>query len=100
MVALPTLGHISLTYDGPGNGIINADGDIWKVQRKAGLQFLNNSNMRVLTEVALPTYIENSLTQLSRVGIDEEVDLDAIFHELTTQIMGRMAYDVSGSAKF
>lgn len=78
-----------------GNGIINADGDLWKVQRKAGLSFLSNANLKVLTDVALPQYLDDTIRDLSKKERDEVFDLEEILHELTTQIMGRMAYNVS-----
>lgn len=78
-----------------GNGIINADGDLWKVQRKAGLNFLSNANLKVLTDVALPQYLDDTVQDLSKKGSDSVIDLEDILHELTTQIMGRMAYNVS-----
>jgi hypothetical protein len=78
-----------------GNGIINADGDLWKVQRKAGLHFLSASNLKVLTEEALPHYLQQSVQILRNSKNGSIVDLEAIFHELTTQLMGRMAYNVS-----
>jgi len=81
-----------------GNGIINADGELWKVQRKAGLHFLSTSNLRVLTDVALPKYLTESVQVLKDSIGNSVVDLEEIFHELTTQLMGRMAYDVSSSA--
>ncbi|KAF5870518.1 putative cytochrome p450 protein [Botrytis fragariae] len=84
----------SRSWDLFGNGIINADGDLWKVQRKAGLNFLNASNLKVLTDVALPKYLEESLAQLRIVGNGKTIDLEAVFHELTTKLMGRMAYDM------
>jgi hypothetical protein len=64
------------------------------VQRKAGLHFLSNANMRVLTEVALPQYLEQSVQTLQAHGSGSTVDLEEHFHELTTQLMGRMAYNV------
>jgi hypothetical protein len=79
---------------GIGNGIINADGDLWKVQRKAGLNFLSNANLKVLTDVALPQYLDDTVQDLSKKA-DSVIDLEEILHELTTQIMGRMAYNVS-----
>lgn len=82
------------SWDLFGNGIINADGDLWKVQRKAGLHFLNNANMRVLTDVALPQYLSESVQSLQNVEKGSTVDLEETFHELTTQLMGRMAYNV------
>ncbi|KAK0640855.1 cytochrome P450 [Cercophora newfieldiana] len=80
------------SWDLFGNGIINADGEFWKVQRKAGLSFLNTANLRVLTEVALPQYLHESINDLrSATGV---VDLQHIFHEITTQLMGKMAYNM------
>ncbi|KAF7925044.1 uncharacterized protein EAE98_007132 [Botrytis deweyae] len=84
----------SRSWDLFGNGIINADGDLWKVQRKAGLNFLNASNLKVLTDVALPKYLEETLAQLRNAGNGRTIDLEAVFHELTTKLMGRMAYDM------
>lgn len=77
-----------------GKGIINADGEMWKVQRKAGLHFLSTSNIKVLTEVALPKYLDETIAAL-RESEGKTIDLEAVFHELNTQLMGRMAYDVS-----
>ncbi|PQE30477.1 cytochrome P450 protein [Rutstroemia sp. NJR-2017a WRK4] len=78
-----------------GNGIINADGNLWKVQRKAGLAFLNNSNMKVLTDTALPKYLNEIIAKLGEAcSYSRDVDLEAKFHELTTKLMGRMAYDM------
>jgi hypothetical protein len=78
-----------------GNGIINADGELWKIQRKAGLEFLNKSNLAILVDVALPKYLNNAVTKLQSSCAGEAIDLENVFHELTTQVMGRMAYDVS-----
>lgn len=77
-----------------GNGIVNADGELWRVQRKAGLNFLSNANLKVLTEVALPLYLKQSIRHLRGAGNGSVTDVQAVFHELTTQLMGRMAYDV------
>ncbi|KAF7950283.1 hypothetical protein EAE96_007571 [Botrytis aclada] len=84
----------SRSWDLFGNGIINADGDLWKVQRKAGLNFLNASNLKVLTDVALPKYLDETLAQLRNAGNSRIINLEAVFHELTTKLMGRMAYDM------
>lgn len=78
-----------------GNGIINADGELWKLQRKAGLEFLNKSNLGILTDVVLPTYLDSTVAKLQSRSIGEVVDLESVFLELTTQLMGRMAYGVS-----
>lgn len=83
------------SWDLFGNGIINSDGPNWKVQRKAGLHFLNNSNLRVLTDVALPKYLEEMLAILDDAASKKEtVNLEYVFLDLTTQLMGKMAYDV------
>jgi hypothetical protein len=77
-----------------GNGIINADGELWKVQRKAGLNFLNTANLKVLTDIALPQYLKENVLALSNLGNKTVVDLQDVFNELTTLLMGKMAYDV------
>ncbi|KAH8666790.1 cytochrome P450 [Xylariales sp. PMI_506] len=83
------------SWDLFGNGIINSDGDLWKVQRKAGLSFLNTTNLRVLTDVALPRYLGQTIQSLRKQGArGDVVDLQLVFHEITSQIMGKMAYDM------
>ncbi|KAI0830406.1 cytochrome P450 [Hypoxylon sp. FL0890] len=84
-----------LSWDLFGNGIINVDGELWKAQRKAGLAFLNASNLRVLTDVALPKYLSNAVEHLqARARGGSVVDLQSVFHEITSQLMGKMAYDM------
>lgn len=79
-----------------GHGIINSDGELWRVQRKAGLNFLSNKNLQVLTHVALPEYLAQSINLLkSKCEESREADLQAVFLEITSQLMGRMAYNVS-----
>ncbi|KAI3320337.1 cytochrome P450 [Xylariaceae sp. AK1471] len=83
------------SWDLFGNGIINADGELWKAQRKAGSHFLNASNLRVLTDVALPRYLSRSVDHLkTRVEDGGIVDLQLVFHEVTSLLMGKMAYDM------
>lgn len=84
------------TWDLFGNGIINAEGDFWKTQRKAGLSFLNTANLRVLTDIALPQYLSESIAQLKSSTNGTVIDLQHVFHEITTKLMGKMAYNVSG----
>lgn len=83
------------SWDLFGNGIINAEGEFWRTQRKAGLSFLNTSNLRVLTDVALPEYLSESIAQLRSSTNGTVVDLQHVFHEITTKLMGKMAYNVS-----
>ena len=78
-----------------GNGIINADGDFWKLQRKAGAAFLNTANLRVLTDVALPQYLSESAEYLKSSAGKNTVDQQHVFHEITTNLMGKMAYNAS-----
>ncbi|KAG6361478.1 hypothetical protein INS49_009705 [Diaporthe citri] len=78
-----------------GHGIINSDGELWKVQRKAGLAFLNTKNLQVLTDVALPQYLAQSVEFLKSRSRDvREADLQSVFHEITTQLMGKLAYNM------
>lgn len=78
-----------------GNGIINADGELWKIQRKAGLAFLNNTNLRILTDIALPQYLTQSVEYLRKCGEDGiVVDFQVVFHEISSQLMGKMAYNM------
>ena len=86
-----------MLWDLFGHGIVNADGDVWRVQRKAGLAFLNTANIRILTDIALPKHLEQILVLLGQSADAEEekeVDLQAVFHELTSCIMGKMAYNM------
>lgn len=79
-----------------GNGIINADGDLWKTQRKAGLRFFGNSNLKDFIDLVLPSYLADTEHRLdTAVETSKPVDLQQIFLELTTRLMGQMAYDVS-----
>ncbi|KAN0119975.1 cytochrome P450 [Hyaloscypha variabilis] len=82
------------SWDLFGNGIINTDGELWKVQRKAGLQFLSNTNLKVLTDVALPKYLDDSIRSLQRSKDGEVIDLEDTFHELTTILFGFLAFNV------
>ncbi|KAM7202528.1 Cytochrome P450 [Rhypophila sp. PSN 637] len=82
------------SWDLFGNGIINADGDMWKTQRKAGLSFLNTANLRVLTDIALPQYLFQSVKYLEAKADGQKVDLQHVFHEITTKLMAKMAYNM------
>ncbi|KAH6971199.1 cytochrome P450 [Ilyonectria sp. MPI-CAGE-AT-0026] len=76
-----------------GNGIVNVDGDLWKQQRKAGLQFFSVANMRHLANSELPTILEHAVKNLMlRADGRTVVDLEAVMHEITTQLMGKLAY--------
>ena len=78
-----------------GNGIINADGDLWKIQRKAGLRFFSNANLRNFIDNVVPPILldtEEFLDSAVRKG--RVIDLQIVLLDLTTRLMGNMAYDV------
>lgn len=59
------------------------------------MAFLNLANLRVLTEVALPQYLRESVLDLESGVNQGTVDLQHVFHEITTKLMGKMAYNAS-----
>ncbi|KAL8659778.1 MAG: hypothetical protein Q9202_006953 [Teloschistes flavicans] len=85
----------SRSWDLFGNGIINADGELWKVQRKAGLRFFSNSNLKAFIDHDLPPIIDDTERHLDQVALSEQiVDMQEVFLELTTRLMGKVAYDM------
>ncbi len=79
-----------------GYGIINASGDLWRAQRKAGLKFFGGDSLDILVEDVLPEAYQRSraeLLELSKIG--KQVDLQRFFLDLTTTTVGQMAYDAS-----
>ena len=55
---------------------------------------MSNANLKILVDVALPVYLSEAVQRLERAQTDEVIDLDDVFLELTTQLMGNMAYGV------
>ncbi|KAL6918066.1 hypothetical protein ACHAPO_000124 [Fusarium lateritium] len=83
------------SWDLFGHGIINVDGEFWRLQRKAGLRFLSAAALKTLTNDRLPKYLDRAISVLeSKTDTKEVVDLQAVVHEVTTQLMGRMAYNM------
>ena len=81
--------------DDQGNGIINADGPLWKIQRKAGLRFFNSANLKTFIEDVLPPILADTEEYLDNASRkDSVVDLQKVLLDLTTRLMGNMAYDV------
>ena len=81
-----------------GNGIINADGELWRIQRKAGLRFFSNANLKAFVNEVLPPFLEDTKRTLHEVAKQGEVvDLQNVLLEFTTRLMGKMAYDVGCS---
>jgi hypothetical protein len=58
------------------------------------LNFINTANLRVLTEVALPRYLSQAVQTLGEAAAGSVIDLQGIFLEITSQLMGTMAYNV------
>ena len=78
-----------------GNGIINADGDLWKIQRKVGLRFFSTPNLKMLIDDVLPPIVADTERILDAAAKNATlVDLQSVLLELTTRLMGNMAYDV------
>ncbi|KAI4128051.1 MAG: hypothetical protein LQ347_004345 [Umbilicaria vellea] len=91
------------SWDLFGNGIINADGELWRIQRKAGLRFFSNANLKAFVDEILPPFLEDTKQTLHDIAKQgDAVDLQHVFHELTTRLMGKMAYDMDmhGSLPF
>lgn len=85
---------------GVGNGIINADGELWKIQRKAGLRFFGSANLKHFIDKILPPILADTVRLLDDASKDgRSVDLQSVFLELTTRLMGVMAYDVCLSSQ-
>ncbi|KAI9801024.1 MAG: hypothetical protein M1825_003558 [Sarcosagium campestre] len=87
------------SWDLFGNGIINADGPLWKAQRKAGLHFFRASNLKTLVDDVLPEFLRKTLSTLREAEHASTItDLDFVFLDLTTRLMGRVAYDMDMEA--
>ncbi|MCJ1282269.1 hypothetical protein MMC26_001592 [Xylographa opegraphella] len=85
----------SRSWDLFGNGIINADGELWRIQRKAGLRFFSNTNLKTFINEILPPLLANTKYDLDAALYDGAVlDLQHVLLELTTRLMGKMAYDM------
>lgn len=66
------------------------------MQRKAGLRFFSNSNLKRFLTKALPSILDDTERSLDKaVDSAKIVDMQQIFLELTTRFMGQVAYDVS-----
>ncbi|ETI25933.1 hypothetical protein G647_02710 [Cladophialophora carrionii CBS 160.54] len=84
------------SWDLFGYGIINATGELWRAQRKAGLKFFSGTNLEVMIDDVLPEVYEESTREgLSQAAQDRSVvDMQKVFHDLTTTVVGHMAYDM------
>lgn len=86
----------SRSWDLFGYGIINASGDLWKSQRKAGLKFFSGNNIEVMVEEILPeAYSRTKAQLLEHAEAGTPVDMQSVFLDFTSFVMGHMAYNVS-----
>ena len=70
---------------------------MWRVQRKAGLRFFSNANLKTFIEDVLPPIFDDTEKLLDDAWRHEKVtDLQSVLLDLTTRLMGNMAYDVCG----
>lgn len=68
----------------------------WKRQRKSAVRFFNNANLKTLVDVFLPRFICDVKRDLHlKAQSQKPLDLEVVFTDLTTRIMGVLAYDVS-----
>jgi hypothetical protein len=56
---------------------------------------LSAVNLKVLTDIALPRYLLDTIKVLEETPEGRLINLEGVFLELNTQLMGKMAYDVS-----
>jgi hypothetical protein len=89
-----SLEHLELTCI--GHGIINANGELWKAQRKAGLSFFSGTSLESFIETVVPeAFVHTRMRLFGCVESGSQIDLQDAFLELTTKAVGRMAYNVS-----
>ncbi|KAJ6259664.1 Cytochrome P450 [Drechslerella dactyloides] len=84
-------------------GIINASGQLWKTQRKAGNKFFAGSHLQVLVDEVFPKYWERARQELDEAAeTGKVVDMEELYLEFTTRVMGRVAFgmDLSNSHPF
>lgn len=84
-----------------GHGIINADGELWKLQRKAGVKFFSPANLKALVDVVLPHHYAETRAYLHEAARENRViDLQHVFLDFTTRLVGKLAYDVCLTTPF
>lgn len=84
-----------------GHGIINSSGELWRAQRRAGLKFFSGTNLEVMVEDVLPeAYARIRSKLLKHAEAGTVVDMQSIFLDFTSFIMGYMAYDVGSHRSY
>ncbi|KAF3916147.1 hypothetical protein AA313_de0203751 [Arthrobotrys entomopaga] len=85
------------------HGIINASGQLWKMQRKAGNKFFAGSHLQVLVDEVFPVFWQRAKEELDEAAdTGKVVDMEELYLEFTTRVMGRVAFgmDLSNSHPF
>ncbi|KAK6529429.1 hypothetical protein TWF281_008605 [Arthrobotrys megalospora] len=85
------------------HGIINASGQLWKTQRKAGNKFFAGSHLQALVDEVFPKFWERAREELDEAAeTGKIVDMEELYLEFTTRVMGRVAFgmDLSNSHPF
>lgn len=78
-----------------GNGIINASGDLWKAQRKAGLKFFSGTNLETMVEDVLPQAWAKVREHLLTYAQEQSTfDMQACCLDYSSFIVASMAYDI------
>lgn len=78
-----------------GNGIINASGDLWKAQRKAGLKFFSGNNLDVMVEEVLPQAWAKVRSHLLMYAQEQSTfDMQACCLDYSSFIVASMAYEI------
>ncbi|KAH7283359.1 hypothetical protein KP509_34G003200 [Ceratopteris richardii] len=89
----------SVLHDFLGNGIFNADGEMWKKHRKiASFEFSN----RKLKQMSIATFRHNALRLLSlldeRVPSRQPLDLQDLFFRMTMDSLCQLIFGIEGSS--
>jgi hypothetical protein len=84
------------SHDLFGDGIVNADGDLWRVQRRVGRDFLSAANHKHLCNEVLPQVWKKAEADLLRACKEgSDVDLSVLTEEFALSVMGFTAFGVS-----
>ena len=68
---------------------------MWRTQRKAGLRFFSSAQLQTFIDTLLPLCLSTTFASLdTHITDGTPCDLQAVFLELTTRLMGKMAYDM------
>jgi fatty acid omega-hydroxylase len=82
-------------HDILGNGIFNADGDLWKIQRKTALNIFSVKNYKEFVGKVFLTEMNLLGIQLARVADESsEIDLQELFFKFTLDSFCKIGFNV------